>query len=117
MRCRVVVQGGDATLGGGARSAWLWWHPVLQGLKAVSNGAEAQHGIGWWRGGLMQRWHPVIAIVAAPGSGVAVKWSWRRGGIDRGAEVKIRMGCGHLSSALCLADGSYGIFRRLYPGR
>jgi hypothetical protein len=34
-----------------------------------------------------------------------------------GAEVKIRMGCGHLSSALCLADGRYGIFRRLYPGQ
>jgi hypothetical protein len=29
----------------------------------------------------------------------------RRSGIERAsAEVKIRMGCGHLSSALCLAD-------------
>jgi hypothetical protein len=92
MRCRVVVQGGDTTLGGGVRSAWLWWHPVVRGLKAASSGAEAQHGIGWWRGGggPMQRWHPVIVIVAAPDGGVAVKWSWRRGDIDWGLGVRAR---------------------------
>jgi hypothetical protein len=51
MRCRVVAQGGgDATLGGGVRSAWLWWHPMVQGLEAASSGAGAQCGVGWWHG-------------------------------------------------------------------
>jgi hypothetical protein len=97
---------------------------VVRGLKAASSGAEAQHGIGWWRGG-----GGSDAEVASGhrDCGGARRWSRSEMELEErrhrlgigcaGAEVKIRMGCGHLSSALCLADGSYGIFRRLYPGR
>jgi hypothetical protein len=49
-----VVYGGgvgdDATLGGGTRSALLWWHPVVQGLRAASGDVGAWRSIGWWRG-------------------------------------------------------------------
>jgi hypothetical protein len=120
-RCRLVAWGADATLGGGARLAWLWWHPVVQELEATSSGAGAQCGIGWWCG-----WSDVEAAPGHRNCG-GTQW-WRRSemeleerrrrlGIGRAcAEVKIRMRCGHLSSALCLADGRYGIFHRLYPG-
>jgi hypothetical protein len=61
---------------------------VVQGLEAASSGAGAQHGIGWWHGGPTQRRRPVITIVTVLDGGGAVKWSWRRGGIDRGLGVR-----------------------------
>jgi hypothetical protein len=60
----------------------------VQGLRAASSDAGAWRGIGWWRGGPTQRRCPVVTIVAVPSGGGTVRYSWRRGGVDRGLGVR-----------------------------